>query len=236
MKNRIISAPMTYPILTPDGCLTPEASAFYELRAKGGAAVVPVCVLIVDGKTGKWDPIQVATDAPNSKNSMAAAARAVRRHGAIACMELSHGGRFARTDGPSWGPDDVTENGVLVTQKMTKAMIDGLVEMYEKAAVLCRDAGFEMLLIHAGHGWLLEQFLSPATNSRNDEYGGDLINRARFSIEVINAVRSAVGPNFPLELRISAEEYLDDGYMFSDTIEFAKLVEDKIDLLQVSTG
>ena len=236
MKNRIISAPMTFPILTSDGCLTPEAAAFYELRAKGGAAVVTVSELIVDGKMGKYYPVQVTIDAPNAKDSLAVAARAVRRHGAIASMELSHGGMFALTDGPAWGPVDVYEDGQHIARKMTKDMIDGLLEMYAKAAALCKDAGFEMLLIHSGHGWLLEQFLSPSINKRDDEYGGSLRNRARLAMEVIDAVRSAVGPGFPLELRISAEEYLDDGYTFSDAIEYAKLVEDKIDLLQVSTG
>ena len=236
MKNRIISAPMTYPILTADGSLTPEAAAFYELRAKGGAAVVTVSELIVDGKMGKYYPVQVTIDAPNAKDSLAVAARAVRRHGAIASMELSHGGRLALTDGPAWGPSDVSENGVLVARQMTKAVIGELLEKYAKAAKLCREAGFEMLLIHAGHGWLLEQFLSPSTNKRDDEYGGELRNRARLPLEVISAVRSAVGPGFPIELRISAEEYLDDGYAFEDMIEFAKMVEDKIDLLQVSTG
>ena len=236
MKNRIISAPMTYPILTSDGCLTPEAAAFYELRAKGGAAVVTVSELIVDGKMGKYYPVQVTIDAPNAKDSLAAAARAVRKHGAIASMELSHGGRFAITDGPAWGPVDVTEKGILVARKMTKAVIDGLLESYAKAAALCRDAGFEMLLIHAGHGWLLEQFLSPSINNRDDEYGGSPEKRARLAQEVISAVRSAVGPGFPIELRMSAEEYLENGYTFSDAIEFAKLIEDKIDLLQVSTG
>ena len=236
MKNRIISAPMTYPILTSDGALTPEAAAFYELRAKGGAAVVTVSELIVDGKMGKYYPVQVTIDAPNAKDCLAVAARAVRRHGAIASMELSHGGMFALTDGSSWGPDDVYGDGALLTRKMTKAMIDGVVGHYAKAAALCRDAGFEMLLIHAGHGWLLEQFLSPSTNKRDDEYGGSLQNRARLALEVIGAVRSAVGKDFPLELRVSAEEYLEDGYSIEDTIEFAKLAEDKIDLLQVSTG
>ena len=236
MKNRIISAPMTYPILTADGSLTPEAAAFYELRAKGGAAVVTVSELIVDGKMGKYYPVQVTIDAPNAKDSLAVAARAVRRHGAIASMELSHGGRFALTEGPAWGPSDVIENGELAAREMTKTMIGDLLEKYAKSAKLCREAGFEMLLIHAGHGWLLEQFLSPSTNMRRDEYGGSLRNRTRLACEVIDAVRSAVGPGFPLELRISAEEYLDDGYTFDDTLEFAKLVEDKIDLLQVSTG
>ena len=236
MKNRIISAPMTYPILTSDGCLTPEAAAFYELRAKGGAAVVTVSELIVDGKMGKYYPVQVTMDAPNAKDSLAVAARVVRRHGAIASMELSHGGQFALTDGPSWGPVDVFTDGVMTTRKMTQAVIDGVLEQYAKAAALCKDAGFEMLLIHAGHGWLLEQFLSPSTNNRDDKYGGSLNNRARFAIEVIDAVRSAVGTGFPLELRMSAEEYLEDGYSFEDAIAFAKLIDGKVDLLQVSTG
>lgn len=236
MKNRIISAPMTFPILTSDGSLTPEAAAFYELRAKGGAAVVTVSELIVDGEMGKYYPVQVTIDAPNAKDSLAVAARAVRRHGAIASMELSHGGRFALTDGPAWGPVDVVENGVVIARKMTKAVIDSVLEQYYKAASLCRDAGFEMLLVHAGHGWLLEQFLSPAINTRDDEYGGRPQNRARLALEVVDAVRSAVGPGFPLELRISAEEYIEGGYTFDDTLEFAKLVEAKIDLLQVSTG
>jgi len=236
MKNRIISAPMTYPVLTSDGCLTPEAAAFYELRAKGGAAVVHVSELIVDGRMGKYYPVQVTTDAPNAKDSLAAAARAVRRHGAIASMELSHGGRFALTDGPAWGPVDMTENGVKVARAMTKAAIDDLLEKYARAASLCCEAGFEMLLIHAGHGWLLEQFLSPSVNSRQDEYGGSPENRARLALEVIGAIRSAAGAKVPIELRISAEEYLDDGYTFEDMITFAKLAEKNIDLLQVSTG
>ena len=236
LKNRIISAPMTCPILTAEGCLTPEASAFYELRAKGGAAVVTVSELIVDGKMGKYYPVQVTIDAPNSKDSLASAARAVRRHGAIASMELSHGGRLAITDGPAWAPVDIIENGVLVARKMTKAVIDDLLESYRKAASLCRDAGFEMLLIHAGHGWLLEQFFSPSINTRDDEYGGTLQNRTRLTLEVLDAVRSAVGKDFPIELRMSAEEYLRDGYCLDDAVEYAKLIEEKIDLLQVSTG
>ena len=236
LKNRIISAPMTFPILTSDGCLTPEAIAFYELRAKGGAAVVTVSELIVHGATGKYYPIQVLTDAPNAKDSLAMAARAVRRHGAVASMELSHGGRFGIMDEPAYGPSDVFENGKQAAREMPKVMIDELIESYGKAAAMCRDAGFEMLLIHAGHGWLLEQFLSPASNSRTDEYGGSLKNRARLALEVIDRVREVVGPGFPLELRMSACEYIDGGYPFKDAIEFAELVQDKIDLLQVSTG
>ena len=108
LKNRIISAPMTFPKLTADGCLTPEANAFYELRAKGGAAVVTVSELIVHA-TGKYYPVQVLMDAPDAKDSLATAARAVKRHGAIPSMELSHGGKYSLTNAEnpvSYGPSD----------------------------------------------------------------------------------------------------------------------------------
>ncbi len=236
LKNRIISAPMTYPILTADGCLTPEAIAFYELRAKGGAAVVTVSEVIVDSKTGKYYPIQVVLDAPNAKDSLAMAARAIKRHGAVPSIELSHGGKYAITEALPMGPSDNYENGKKTARAMTKDDINMLVDAYGRAAKMTKDAGFEMLLIHAGHGWLLQQFLSPATNKRTDEYGGNLRNRARFALEILDKIRSVVGPGFPLELRISASEYTEDGYPFEDVIQFSKLVEDKIDLLQVSTG
>jgi 2,4-dienoyl-CoA reductase-like NADH-dependent reductase (Old Yellow Enzyme family)/thioredoxin reductase len=236
LKNRIISSPMTYPILTADGCLTPEAIAFYELRAKGGAAAVTVSEVIVDSKYGKYYPVQVVLDAPNAKDSLATAARAIKRHGAVPSIELSHGGKYALTDSENWGPSDDYKEGRLVTREMTMEKIDEIIGLYGRAAAMCRDAGYEMLLIHAGHGWLLQQFLSPSTNKRTDEYGGSLFNRARFALRVIEQVRSVVGPGFPLELRISAEEYMEDGYTFEDTIEFAKLVDGKVDMLQVSTG
>ena len=239
LKNRIISAPMTFPILTSDGCLTPEAITFYELRAKGGAAVVTVSELIVHGATGKYYPVQVLMDASNAKDSLATAARAIKRHGAIPSMELSHGGKYSlkNAENPiSYGPSDEFEEETQIAREMPKETINKIIEAYGKAASLCKTAGFEMLLIHAGHGWLLQQFLSPAANKRRDEYGGSLENRARLALEVIDKVRSVVGPGFPLELRMSAEEYLDDGYSFDEAIQFAKLVESKIDLLQVSTG
>lgn len=236
MKNRIISAPMTYPILTSDGCLTPEAIAFYELRAKGGAAVVTVSEVIVDSKTGKYYPIQVILDAPNAKDSLAMAARAIKRHGAIPSIELSHGGKYAIVDGVPFGPSDDYDDGKKIAQAMTKEKISEIIEAYGRAAKMTKDAGFEMMLIHAGHGWLLQQFLSPSTNKRTDQYGGSLPNRARFALEVLDKIRSVVGPGFPLELRISADEYMDNGYSFDDIIAFSKLVESKVDLLQVSTG
>ena len=236
LKNRIVAAPMTYPILTSDGCLTPEAIAFYELRAKGGAATVTVSEVIVDSKMGKYYPVQVVLDAPNAKDSLAMAARAIKRHGAVASIELSHGGKYALTDGPALGPSDEYSDRVQTVRAMTKDDIKALLGHYAYAAKMCKDAGFEMMLIHSGHGWLLQQFLSPTTNFRTDEYGGSLQNRARLALEVFDTIRSVVGPGFPLEVRLSAEEYMENGYPIEDIVEYCKLIESRVDLIQVSTG
>jgi NADPH-dependent 2,4-dienoyl-CoA reductase/sulfur reductase-like enzyme len=115
-------------------------------------------------------------------------------------------------------------------------LIKEIVKAFGDGAALCKRAGFDMVLLHAGHGWLLHQFMSPVSNKRTDEYGGSRENRARLCIEVLDSIRAAVGKGFPIEMRFSAEEYMEGGNSFEEAIEIAKLIEDKIDLLQVSTG
>ncbi len=106
----------------------------------------------------------------------------------------------------------------------------------ETHAMGIRRSGFRSILIHGGHGWLLHQFLSPCDNFRKDMYGGCLKNRSRLALEVLEAVRGAVGDSFPIEMRLSAEEYRDGGYPFDEVADFAELIQNRVDLLQVSTG
>lgn len=117
-----------------------------------------------------------------------------------------------------------------------KELIDEIVAAYGTVAGLAKRAGFEMLMIHAGHGWLMNQFLSPYFNHRTDEYGGSLENRCRFAKEVLTAVRQAVGPRFPIELRMSGSELFEGGYDLSEGIQIAQQLEDYVDLLHVSAG
>lgn len=107
---------------------------------------------------------------------------------------------------------------------------------YGHVAGLARRAGFEMLMIHGGHGWLLNQFLSPYFNHRTDEYGGSLENRCRFAVEVLQAVRAAVGPGFPIEFRMSGSELFEGGYDLAEGCRIAQQIEPYIDLLHVSAG
>lgn len=246
LRNRMCSAPMGFPDLTEDGCLTDGAIAFYELRAKGGAAVVTISEACVDYVNGKSHGRLINLCNPGVLAGLTNAARAIKRHGALASIELNHAGMLSDFDvivserqassNCRFGPvDTILPDGTEV-RAMDKARIAEAVDKFAKGAALVKRAGFDMLMLHAGHGWLIHQFLSRNTNKREDEYGGSMENRARLAIEVIDAVRAAVGKDFPIEIRFSAMELAEGGVTLSDAIEFAKLVEDKVDILHVSAG
>ena len=246
LRNRMCSAPMGFPDLTEDGCLTEGAIAFYELRAKGGAAVVTISEACVDYENGKSHGRLINLCNPGVLAGLTNAARAIKRHGALASIELNHAGMLSDFDvivserkageNCRYGPiNTVLPDGTIV-KAMDKARIAEAVDKFAKGAALIKRAGFDMLMLHAGHGWLIHQFLSKDTNKRVDEYGGNLENRARLALEIIDAVRAAVGRDFPIEVRFSAMELAEGGVTLSDAIEFAKLIEDKVDILHVSAG
>ena len=175
-------------------------------------------------------------------------AEAVHRYGAKISIELSHGGRMIlnRRQNPI-GPSPIPcKREELMAQmegrrvnpvvEMDQDMIDRVIENYAAAAERCLKAGFEMIMIHGAHGNLLAQFLSPYSNKRRDGYGGSLEKRARFPIEVLSAIRKRVGDRLDIEYRISASEMVPGGMEPEETIEFVKMIEDKIDLLHVSAG
>lgn len=181
-------------------------------------------------------------------NSLASAtytADAIRRHGAIPSLELSHSGMYAGTymtdknkqkSMNQWGPSDAVRSDGVEVKALSREMIADIVAAYKETAGLAKRAGFEMLMIHGGHGWLVNQFLSPYFNKRTDEYGGTLENRCRFAVEILKAVREAVGPFFPIEFRFSGSELFHGGYTLEEGIEIAKVLEPYIDLLHVSAG
>ncbi len=245
LNNRMIAAPMGFPELTAEGLLTRDAIAFYELRAKGGAALITVGEAVVHYATGKSHGRSINLSHPDVLGGLTNLARAIKRHGAAASIELAHGGKFSavdrlpgerKRDTLKYGPiDELLPDGSLI-RAMPVNVIKEIVESYGKAAALCKRAGFDMVLVHGGHGWLIEQFYSAATNTRTDEYGGSRENRARLALEILDSIRNAVGRDFPVEFRMSAEEGFKGGYTLEEDVELAKLIEGKIDLLHVSTG
>ena len=244
-RNRMFSAPMGGTDIANDGCIGPKSTAFYELRAKGGAGAVTASQLMVHPKTDGSHAYHLDESILNSLASATYTADAIRRHGAIPSIELSHSGMFAGTymtdkskqkSLSQWGPSDTVRADGVQVKALTKDMIDEIVGAYAHVAGLVKRAGFEMLMVHGGHGWLINQFLSPMFNKREDEYGGPIENRARFAIEVLKAIREAVGPFFPIEFRMSGAEFVDEGYGIEEGIEIAKLVEPYVDLIHVSAG
>lgn len=244
-RNRMFSAPMGGTDITNDGCIGPKSTAFYELRAKGGAGAVTVSELMVHPKTDASHAYHLDTAILNSLASATYTADAIRRHGAMPSIELSHSGMYAGTymtdkkkqkSMNQWGPSDTTRPDGIEVKALTKEMIDEIVASYKEVAGLVKRAGFEMLMIHGGHGWLINQFLSPYFNKRTDEYGGSLENRCRLAVEVLKAVREAVGPFFPIEFRLSGSELFEGGYDLEEGCRIAKQIEPYIDLLHVSAG
>lgn len=244
-RNRMFSAPMGGTDITNDGCIGPKSTAFYELRGKGGAGAVTVSECMVHPATDGSHAYHLDTSILNSLASAAYTADAIRRHGAIPSLELSHSGMYAGTymtdksrqkSMNQWGPSDTVRPDGVQVKALTREMISEIVAAYKEVAGLAKRAGFEMLMIHGGHGWLINQFLSPYFNKRTDEYGGSLENRCRLAIEVLQAVREAVGPLFPIEFRFSGSELFEGGYTLAEGVEIAKVLEPYIDLLHVSAG
>jgi 2,4-dienoyl-CoA reductase-like NADH-dependent reductase (Old Yellow Enzyme family)/thioredoxin reductase len=135
-----------------------------------------------------------------------------------------------------WGPSDTVRPDGVEVKALSKEQIADIVVSYGHVAGLAKRAGFEMLMIHGGHGWLLNQFLSPYFNKRTDEDGGSLENRCRLAIEVLKSVREAVGPFFPIELRMSGSELFEGGYDLEEGCRIAEQLAPYIDLLHVSAG
>ena len=244
LKNRIVSAPTSLNWQAVDGNLTPETIAYYELKAKGGAAVVTLGESIVHSATGKSHDRQVELDNPTCLVSLTQLARAIKRHGAVPNIELSHGGKWGGLSSiagadkggkAAYGPSpEHTELGEVL--EMPEELILEIAESFGKGAAVAKRAGFEMCLIHAAHGWLFGQFLSRRTNRRTDRFGGSFENRARFLMMALDSVRAAVGPGFPIEVRISGDEFKDGGIDAAEGLALAKLLDGKCDLINVSAG
>ncbi len=245
LRNRMASAPMGATDITAEGTPGPRTQGFYEARAKGGAASVTVSELVVHPDTDGSQMLHLSLAVPGQLGAFAYVADAIKRHGAVASIELSHSGQYAGTymvdkkakgELCQWGPSDGVRPDGMPVRALSAEQIADIVASYAEAATLAKRAGFQMCMVHAGHGWLLNQFLSPFFNKREDGYGGSLEGRVRFAREVLGAVRQAVGPRFPIELRMSGAELFDGGYDVEEGCCIAQALEDLVDLIHVSAG
>lgn len=239
-RNRIFGAPTGAQDLTPEGFPVPDTCSYYELKARGGAAVVTVGECMVDSKRGMGGDHHFALDDKMSLASMSALADAITRHGAVASVELQHAGMFARNShyrgAPLYGPVKCVNSYGLEVEEMPENVILETIEAFGDAAVNAKKRGFGMVLIHGGHGWLISQFMSPKINTRKDEWGGSLENRMRLPLAIIENIRRKAGRDFPIEFRMSGSECNPEGYDIDEGIKIAKMLDGKVDLIHVSAG
>lgn len=235
-RNRLLSGPNMMCALNPDGSPTDYMVGYYEEKAKGGVAQVTVGDTPVEerGFTTPRHPIL----SQKTVQKWSEVARAITQHGAVASIELNHGGRISNTAVTGFqtvGPiDEVKLNGTHV-KGAAKEDLEEIARAYGEAAKVAVQAGFQMVMLHGAHGWLLDQMLSPKFNTRTDEFGGGLENRAKFPLMVIDAVRKAVGPKVPIEYRIGPE-LAEGGLGMDELVQFCLMIEDKVQLIHVSAG
>ncbi len=239
-RNRIFASPTGYQDMDREGIVPPEAAFYYERKAMGGAACVAVGECNVDGKLGTGARYAIHLDDPHAHHALFRITDAVRRQGAVCTAELQHAGncanRFEGGSGIAYGPVDGEADG-RPFMEMPEDIIWYVVDKFATGAAFAKACGFGMVTLHGGHGWLISQFLSPSLNTRKDKWGGpDIENRSRLAIEILKAIRKAVGPGFPIEMRISGSECYAGGYGIEEGIQFARQVEDYVDLLHVSAG
>jgi 2,4-dienoyl-CoA reductase-like NADH-dependent reductase (Old Yellow Enzyme family)/thioredoxin reductase len=246
-KNRIEAAPTLTCIAHADQSVSRELVEFYQTQAKGGAGIITLLETAIDSDRAIAQPTQLNLGSDFFIPGLASVAEVIKSQGALASIQLNHAGRQAASRlnggrnpiGPSAMVGIFTEDrrqGEQVVEEMSLAMIDEVIHHYAEAALRAKKAGFDMVMVHAGHGWLISQFVSPAVNKRTDEYGGSLENRVRFGIRVIDAIRERCGPDFPIEWRMSASDLVPGGLEIADAIQYALLIQDKVDCLQVSAG
>ncbi len=236
-RNRIFASPTGHSDMTPDGKHSEDAVAYYARKAKGGAAAVTMGEAVVDSQYGYQYPLQIRLDGAVSMPTLARMADCVTRHGAVASIELQHAGMGASptAEGFVYGPSEGIEDGVPV-KEMPEEIIREIIGKFAAAARFVKNLGFGMVTVHAGHGWLLNQFFAPRINKRTDRWGGSAENRARFAVEVVDAIHELCGSGFPVEVRISGTECNEIGYGIEEGVKFAQQLDGHADIIHVSVG
>ena len=222
LKNRIVATP------TGDD---------FEEKAMGGAGLVVAGHCIVEpGRSSFASGAEPWPFAKYEREKTREKVLKIHRGSAKASIEVFHAGQDARTVDYAKGPSGFIRPDGVEVKEMDEAMMQETLHWYAETAAGCRKIGFDSIFLHFGHGWLPAQFLSPHYNHRTDEYGGSIENRCRFPLRILETVRKAVGKNYPIDIRVSAYEWIEDSISFEDVMYFLKAAEPYVDTIQISSG
>ncbi len=240
LVNRVVMPPMGTNLGNPDGTVSEANLAYLKRRARGGVGLIITEITSVH-PGGSTMPNQLGAYDDRFIPGLKKISDAVHAAGSKVALQLHHAGRESFSllqEGKAVAPSAIRSLVFgLTPREMTVEEIQEIIAAFGAAAARAREAGFDAVEVHGAHGYLLTQFLSALSNRRGDEYGGSLINRSRFIIEVLQEVRKTVGPDFPISLRLSVEECIKDGYTFEDIQPILPdLVKAGADILHASLG
>ena len=245
LPNRLAKAAMTEGLADPHGRATPELARLYGLWADGGIGLSITGNVQID-RDHLERPGNVIIQGPQDDAALAglhAMASAGTRAGGHIWMQISHAGRQTQVTvnphpkAPSAVPVGLPGKQFGLPEALTEPEIHDLIERFGRAAEVARDTGFTGVQIHAAHGYLLSQFLSPRANHRSDQWGGSLENRARMLMAVVARVRAGVGPAFPIGVKLNSADFQRGGFAFEESMIVARWLQDAgVDLLEISGG
>jgi len=239
LSNRFVRSATWEGMAAGDGSVTPRLIDAQKQLAAGGVGLIISGHAYVskEGQAGNWQ-LGVYSDA--ALPGLTAMADAVHALGGRIALQLAHAGGRAgsRISGMEpIGPSVMETDFEIPVREMTIEDIERVAEAFALAAGRAKKAGFDAVQIHAAHGYLLSQFLSPYFNKREDEYGGSVENRARLPIRVLKAIRKTVGPDFPVLIKLNAEDFIPGGLTVADMVGVSAMLErEGIDAIEMSGG
>jgi 2,4-dienoyl-CoA reductase-like NADH-dependent reductase (Old Yellow Enzyme family) len=241
LANRLVMPPMATAKAEPDGKVSQALLDYYEEKSRGGYISLVIIEHSYITPEGKAKGNQLSTSDDAVLPGLRKLADVIHRNGSKAALQINHAGSTALKEVTGTTPlaPSVIANPRRgdMPREITRQEIGDLVNAFKAASRRAREAGFDAVEIHSAHGYLLNQFLSPLTNKRTDEYGGDISNRIRIHLQVIQAVRSAVGPDFPIQVRLGASDYTEGGTTIEDSKIAARAFEKAgADIIHVSGG
>jgi len=239
LANRFVRSATWEGMAGEDGSATPKLIDCMINLAKGGIGLIISSHTYIhrDGQAGPW---QLGVYSDDLIPGLTAMADAVHKNNGKIVMQLAHAGFFANaklSGHPPLAVSDVEGMAKSPRKELTVQEIGDIVQAFADAAKRARSAGFDGVQIHSAHGYLMSQFLSPAFNRRTDKYGGSIENRARALMETLRAVRSSVGQNYPVLVKMNSRDFVENGLSLEDSIQVGKMLEEGgIDAIELSGG
>jgi 2,4-dienoyl-CoA reductase-like NADH-dependent reductase (Old Yellow Enzyme family)/thioredoxin reductase len=241
VPNRIALAPMGALLGTEDGFISDREVRFYEERAAGGAGLIVIENSCVEWPRGKANTAQTRTDISKAVTGLRALSERVQYYGSLVAAQLQHAGgqtTLERTENMHpYAASPISMKEGLVPQEMTKEDIKHVIGCFAQSTFTTKRAGFNCVEIHGAHGYLVSQFLSPLLNQRKDEYGGDVKNRVRFAVELVDEIRKTAGKAFPIIFRINGSDRYQNGVTLEECQYIARALEEAgVSAISISSG